>query len=82
MWLIPLPNGDRDVVPNKHSALLYIFFGNIIGKLGCAVCSDLFDPVPFMLFQLLGCASFSLLSGGFARSGWLKEERVLIHVYR
>ena len=79
-WLIPFSDGDRDVVPNNNTALLHKFFSDINWSNGFAVGSDFFDPVPDMVVQLFGWASFRPYRR-FARSGWLKEERPLICVY-
>ena len=78
LWLIPLLNGYRDHVPNKNSQLLDKLLSDIFGMKHIAVYTDLFDPVPHFVIQLLCWASFRSY-GRSGRPGGLKEERVLIH---
>jgi hypothetical protein len=35
--LVPLPNADRDMIPNQNSALLLEYIGSLLRKLGSPV---------------------------------------------
>ena len=58
LWLIPLLEGDRDVVSNNGSALVDKLGGVLRGlqrPAGCTV--DNLDGICFSWFERLGCAT-------------------------
>ena len=57
LWLIPLLDGDRDVVSNNGSALVDKLGGVLLGLQRLAGCTDNLDGICFSLFQHLGCAT-------------------------
>ena len=58
LWLIPLLDGDRDVVSNNGSALVDKLGGVLLWLQRLAGCTvDHLDGIYFSLFQRLGCTT-------------------------
>jgi hypothetical protein len=68
--LVPLPNTDRDVIPNQNSALFLECVGSLLRKLGFARRQYDLKGVMRSCIQLFGRASFR----SFARCGGLRGE--------
>ena len=84
LWLEPFFNGDRDVVPNNHSTLIYKHPRVREGTSRSSKYRIYFlDGEPLISLQLFGRASWPRLLLrflGLLRSGGLKEERVVINI--
>ena len=76
--LIPVSNGDRDVIPNQNSALFSKYSGSLLGFLRFARRGYDLKCIMRRWGQLFGRASF----GRFARCGGLREETfVNLYIY-
>ena len=70
--LVPLPNADRDVIPNENSALLLECVSSILRKLGFARRKYHLKCVMRPCIQLSSRASFR----SFARCGGLRGRKI------
>ena len=80
LWLIPFLDGDRQVVPNKHPALIYKHPPVLLWSNRFTIIIYFFDGEPLITIQLFVRPSFRS-SCRLLRSGGLKEEERVINIY-
>src|SRR3954469_7828597 len=78
--MIPFLDGDRQVVPNKHPALIYKHPPVLLWSNRFTIIIYFFDGEPLITIQLFVRPSFRS-SCRLLRSGGLKEEERVINIY-